>query len=164
HAGISIEIRQAIRPSSHSPASVASGAPATGGRPVQFGMAVSRKPAIVAITKPNSISWMCQASGSKWLGTLLPVTNMTIQSNRANADHTPAARKNGRKPWVRKIAVPPLPTPHFDLHQPGHRRHAGYSAPPAGLAIGCEPGIQRPTDRGSSGRALIVKSQAISNA
>jgi len=45
-----------------------------------------------------------------------------------------------------------------------HRRRAGYSAPAAGLSIGCAPGIQRPTDRGSSGRALIVKSQAISNA
>ena len=35
---------------SHSSASAASGQPLTGSRPVQFGMAVSRKPAMVAAT------------------------------------------------------------------------------------------------------------------
>ena len=33
---------------------MASGYPRTGSRPVQFGIAVSRKPATAAITKPNS--------------------------------------------------------------------------------------------------------------
>ena len=38
----------ARRPASHSSASAPSGAPVTGRRPVQFGIAVSRKPAITA--------------------------------------------------------------------------------------------------------------------
>ena len=58
--GTSAETKQAIRPSSHNPARSASGPPLTGRRWVQFGIAVSRKPATAAITKPNSISWICQ--------------------------------------------------------------------------------------------------------
>ena len=44
------ENKIATRPASHSSASAASGQPLTGSRPVQFGMAVSRKPATVAAT------------------------------------------------------------------------------------------------------------------
>jgi hypothetical protein len=61
------------------------------------------------MTKPNNISWMCQVSGSKRLGKLLPLASMTIHTNRASADHTPAAKKTALKPWVRKsgwLAVP----------------------------------------------------------
>ena len=105
HAGTRAEIRQAMRPSSHKAASSPSGAPLTGGCPVQLGSAVSRNPAIVAMTKPNSISWMCHASGSKRLGRLPPDAKTTIHTSSAAADHTPPARKNGRKPWVRKTEV-----------------------------------------------------------
>ena len=49
-------------------------------------------------TKPNSISWICQASGSNRLGRAAPVINITIQSASATADQSPAARKNGRNP------------------------------------------------------------------
>ena len=94
-----------MRPSSHNPTSTASGAPLTGSRRVQFGMAVSRKPAMAAITKPKSISWICQLSGSNRLGNAVPVTNMTIQSASAVADQMPAARKNGRKPCVRIVSA-----------------------------------------------------------
>jgi len=104
-AGTRAEIRQAMRPSSHKAASSPSGAPLTGGRPVQLGSAVSRNPAIVAMTKPNSISWMCQASGSKRLGRLPPDAKTTIHTSSAAADHIPPARKNGRKPWARKTEV-----------------------------------------------------------
>jgi hypothetical protein len=96
--GKSAEIMQETRPNNHNPARSASGAPFNGRCPVQFGIAVSRKPAIAAITKPNSISWTCQVSGSNRVGIVLPVANMTIHSNSANADHNPAARKKGRKP------------------------------------------------------------------
>ena len=82
-----------------------------GGRLVQFGIAVSRKPAIAAITKPKSISWICQLSGSNRLGNAVPVANMTIQSASAAAAQSPAARKNGRKPWVRNTGVPRPATP-----------------------------------------------------
>ena len=58
-AGRSAEIRQGD--ASYRPASRASGWPRTGSRPVQFGMAVRRDPATAAITKPNSISWICHA-------------------------------------------------------------------------------------------------------
>jgi hypothetical protein len=58
-AGRSAEIRQGD--ASYRPASRASGWPRTGSRPVQFGMAVRRNPATAAITKPNSISWICHA-------------------------------------------------------------------------------------------------------
>ena len=94
-----------MRPSSHNPASSASGLPLTGSRPVQFGIAVSRKPAIAAITKPNSISWICQASGSNRLGRVVPVANMTIQTASATADQRPAARKKGRNPWERNAGI-----------------------------------------------------------
>ena len=43
-----------------------------GRRPVQFGIAVRRNPAIAAGTNPNSISWMCQPSGSNRLGNVIP--------------------------------------------------------------------------------------------
>ncbi len=49
-APIDADIRIAIRPASHSSARPASGAPQTGSRPVQFGMAVRRKPAMTAAT------------------------------------------------------------------------------------------------------------------
>ena len=45
---ITAENRTAARPASHNSASPASGAPFTGSWPVQFGTAVSRKPAITA--------------------------------------------------------------------------------------------------------------------
>ena len=95
HAGTSAESRQAMRPSSHNPASSASGLPLTGSRPVQFGIAVSRKPAIAAITKPNSISWICQASGSNRLGTVVPVANMTIQTRERHRRPETRRQKEG---------------------------------------------------------------------
>ena len=42
------ETKTAPRPSAHSAQSSASGRPATGNRPVQFGIAVSKKPATTA--------------------------------------------------------------------------------------------------------------------
>ncbi len=54
--GSHAEIKQAIRPASHSRARHPSKAPWIGLRPVQFGIAVSMKPAMAASTKPNSIS------------------------------------------------------------------------------------------------------------
>ncbi len=47
---ILVDSRIAIRPANQSATSAASGAPFTGNRPVQFGIAVSRKPATVAAT------------------------------------------------------------------------------------------------------------------
>ena len=105
HAGTSSETMHTTGPSNHKLARSAKGAPLIGGRPVQFGIAVSRNPAIVAITKPNSISWICQASGSKRLGRLPPIMKMTIHSSSAAGDHNPAARKSGRNPWLRKIGA-----------------------------------------------------------
>ena len=42
------DARMATRPANHSSASAPSGQPLTGNRPVQFGIAVSRKPAMLA--------------------------------------------------------------------------------------------------------------------
>lgn len=52
--------RKATRAASHSANSAASGAPRVIGTEVQFCTAVSRKPAITAPAKPNSISCACQ--------------------------------------------------------------------------------------------------------
>jgi hypothetical protein len=50
------ETTQAIRPSNHNPASSANAPPLKGSRPVQFGIAVSRKPATAAITSARAAS------------------------------------------------------------------------------------------------------------
>jgi hypothetical protein len=39
------------------------------------------------------------------LGNVIPVTSMTIHSASAAVDQRPAARKNGRKPWLRKAGT-----------------------------------------------------------
>ncbi len=44
-------------------------------------------------------------------GNAAPVANMTIQSVSAAVAQSPAARKNGRKPWVRNTGVPRTATP-----------------------------------------------------
>ena len=49
----------------------ATACPAIGSRPVQFGIAVSRKPETAAPTKPNSISCRCHATGSNRVGRLI---------------------------------------------------------------------------------------------
>jgi hypothetical protein len=95
-SGRTTETRQAIRPTSQSTASPTSGAPWIGGRPVQLGIAVSMKPAMVAGTKPNSMAWMCQESGSKRLSSAPPVVKRTIHKVSASAAQITAARKKGR--------------------------------------------------------------------
>jgi hypothetical protein len=103
--GMRDETRQTIRPSSHNPTSIANSPPLTGSRPVQLGIAVNRKPAMAAMTKPNNISWMCQASGSNRLGISIPAVSMMIHSASAAADQSPAAIKKGLKPRDRKVGV-----------------------------------------------------------
>ena len=48
YAGTIVEKRMASRAASHQPAKKATGAPAKAGRPVQFGTAADRKPAMTA--------------------------------------------------------------------------------------------------------------------
>ena len=55
----------AQRPASQTSTRTARGDPWSGNRPVQFGIAVSRKPVMMAGTKPNSSSWTCQSRGEK---------------------------------------------------------------------------------------------------
>ena len=64
HTGTPGTIR-ATRPAIHNPASAASPAPVAVRRPVQLVAAVSRKPAITATAKPNTISWPCQMVGGR---------------------------------------------------------------------------------------------------
>ena len=52
------------RPATQTENSNTSGPPCSGSRPVQFGTAVSRKPATTAAIYPNSISWTCQSRGA----------------------------------------------------------------------------------------------------
>ena len=94
-----------MRPSSQSAASPISGAPLIGGRPVQLGIAVSMKPAIAAGTKPNSMAWMCQESGSKRLGSTPPVMKRTIHRASASAAQIAAARKKGRNASDQRAAA-----------------------------------------------------------
>jgi len=102
---ISADRPTAARPRAQSPTSSAKPGPRSGSRPVQLGIAVSRKPAITAATKPNSISWACQVAGSKAVGRATTPTRPPSQSATARADHIPAARKNGRNP-TRRISGP----------------------------------------------------------
>jgi hypothetical protein len=67
--------------------------------------AVNKKPAIVAITKPNSISCMCQESAPNRLGRFSPMIKITVQRSRAAADHRLAIKKNGRNPYDRKAGT-----------------------------------------------------------
>ena len=132
--GISAETRPAIRPSSHKPAKLASGSPLTGSRPVQFGIAVNRKPAIAASAKPNSISWMCQVKGSNRLGSTPPLARMVIHSASAAADQTAAARKNGRNPRVRKAGTERPAKRSAAMLMMHHRQGAPPPAGPEGNA------------------------------
>ena len=68
------------------------------------------------MTKPNSISWMCQLSGSKRLGNSMSPASNGSHAAIDSADHVAAARKNGRNPAVsnggmrftlRSSALPP---------------------------------------------------------
>ena len=61
---IHAEMLTAIRPATQVEKSRTSGLPCNGNLPVQFGTAVSRKPATTAAMYPNSISWTCQSRGT----------------------------------------------------------------------------------------------------
>ena len=61
---IQAEILTAMRPATQVENSSISGLPCSGSLPVQFGTAVSRKPATTAAMYPNSISWTCQSRGA----------------------------------------------------------------------------------------------------
>lgn len=69
----------ATRPASHSIVSATSGAPAKPRVPVQLGTAVSRKPAIAAPMKPNSISWPCHRNGGSVADGTRPVAKIHTQ-------------------------------------------------------------------------------------
>ena len=55
----------AMRPQTQTQKRAANGAPTTGSRPVQFGTEVSKKPATMAGTKPNTSSCTCHSTGDK---------------------------------------------------------------------------------------------------
>ena len=95
----------APRPSTQIANNIISGAPCSGLRPVQFGIAVNRKPAIAAATKPNSISCTCQETGSNAVGNAIVPSKTGSHSSIDSAPQNPAAKKNGRKPWS-NIAAP----------------------------------------------------------
>ena len=54
--------RTATRPDSQTANRTNNTGPPTGGRPVQFGMAVSRKPATIADPYPKRSSWECHTT------------------------------------------------------------------------------------------------------
>ena len=116
---ITTEKRTATRPTTHNPNSISKGGPAIGNRPVQFGTAVSAKPETAAPTKPNSISWRCQACPSKRLGIVNSPTK--TQSHKASA-MTPHA-------WINHFV-----TSGASLTA-AIRLVAGSSVAPAGLRI-----------------------------
>ena len=88
----------AARPQAHAAARPNNGAPCRGKRPLQLGMAVSRKPATAAMAKPCTISWACQASGSIAIGSSMRPVSRRSHSSIDSAAHTAAPRKNGRNP------------------------------------------------------------------
>jgi hypothetical protein len=89
---------QAMRPATQSPNSATSGQPVTGSRPVQFGTAVSTKPATTAAIYPKIISWACQFSAPNGPAGSTPVAIITSHSGTASAAVRAPPRKNGRKP------------------------------------------------------------------
>ncbi len=146
HSETNAEKRQAIRPRSHKAARPARGQPRTGRRPVQFGTAVRRNPAIAAITKPNSISWTCQLSGLNLLGKKALLTKTTIHSANAAAAQMPAARKNGRKPWLRKTGTAAIRSDRASLAMSHSTfgRATRQSTPTSDIRIATNRGCPRP--------------------
>ena len=68
----------ATRPASHSAHNSASGIPTAVSRLVQLPTAVSKKPAITATEKPNTISWACQPVAPRYApGSSLPYSTNT---------------------------------------------------------------------------------------
>ena len=92
------EMATASRPASQSDTSPSKGPPCSGSRPVQFGTAVNRKPAMAATAKPNSISCACHVSGVKAVGIAKTPAISASQSPRPSTAESPARKKNGRKP------------------------------------------------------------------
>ena len=92
------DVTIAARPEAHNTARANSGTPCKGKRPVQFGMAVNRKPATAAMAKPWIISWACQATGSIPIGSTTRPDTASSQSTIESAAHSAAPRKNGRNP------------------------------------------------------------------
>ena len=93
------------RPRTHNANSAASGGPAIGSRPVQFGIAVNRNPVITAPAKPNNISWRCQASAPKLDEIVTKPSRASSQMARARIAQSAPPKKNGRKPPLRNGAV-----------------------------------------------------------
>src|SRR6185437_14701557 len=88
----------ASRATNHNPNRLASGHPAIGSRPVQLGIAVSRNPHMIAPTKPNSISWRCQASGSNAVGSVSAPERLSSHKAMAITAQLAPPKKNGRNP------------------------------------------------------------------
>src|SRR5690625_3740767 len=91
----------ATRPASHRPNSACSLAPASGAQRVQLHMAVSRKPAMAAGTKPNSISWLCHCMFKNSPLSGQPSSNTPSQPPTARMAYRPTAMKKGRKGYAR---------------------------------------------------------------
>ena len=81
---ISAEKVTAMRPASHTATSVSNGVPWIGSRPVQFGIAVSRKPVTTAGRKPYSISCTCQSIGPKAVDSASSPLNIGSQARMAS--------------------------------------------------------------------------------
>ena len=75
-----------MRPVSHVANNTASGDPESGKAPVQFGTAVSKKPATAAAANPKIISWACQANGE------LPNMAQLGAPSASHANHRPMAK------------------------------------------------------------------------
>ncbi len=92
------EAATAIRPTSQTISSASSGAPWSGSRPVQFGIAVKRKPVTTAGVNPNSISCACHTGGAKAFGNVISPKNSGSHSAITIVANSAPQRKNGRKP------------------------------------------------------------------
>ena len=93
--------KTATRPRHQSANSAASFQPTMGNRPVQFGTAVNKKPARIALKYPNKNACACQDIGSNRDGMLKAPESTKIQMIMDSAAHNDPNKKKGRNPKLK---------------------------------------------------------------
>jgi hypothetical protein len=155
HAATSAEIRQAIRPSSHNPASRASGIPRMGSRLVQFGDRGEQEAGDRSHheAQEHFMDMPAERIEPTW-------------QRRPRREHDDPERERCRRPesGCEKERPKALGQEYRRPPTGDATDSATHCAPPITSGTALAPGMKRATKRGNSGRSLTIKSQAINKA